>query len=576
MKRNLAIVGAAVVALVVIGGVSAAAQPPRASTPAAVDAAAVSTADSPNAEGSGWTVASSEGTAVPHGGRVIAAAARDVSPIQVSLDVASIEQYWMWAWGVEVTAHAMTPGATATISITFASGLQKHWAPVTADADGSIVTRVRTLDIDPENTQPEPGVARITVETSTGEAGSALLDITVPEGQRLNVWSSPASISQDEFLDKTVVVHASGFAPMTHVFFNLGMPDTTMVAMGENEGLHSDENGDFSYEMQMISVNALVGEWTLSFQSADGTRQGVGTFMVTPGAPRAQNKTLTPAAGEISADAFATAPGMVFDVAGFIPFDTYELTLVTSRGIRLPLGISRTNGEGRHHNSIKAPDGVAEGLYTLEARSTITGDYAIGTFTVTGNPDSPVSSFALSPSTVAATVLSDPAGGVVLTGAGIPSGTSLRVSLRDAQWKRMPLTAGADAYVDAGEDGTIRLPLVTLDPIAAGSYTVWIAAGAAPFGYSVQLPLMVTGDSSVAPPSASSPGSGTSSSAVAPAPTSPLAAITPSTTTPRVNRPAPTAPATVPSPSPSPSPDADPLEGDIAPPVLPVPTSPSR
>ncbi|WP_162722438.1 hypothetical protein [Microbacterium sp. PM5] len=573
MKRNLAIVGAAVVALVVIGGgVSAAAQAPGPS--ARTVTTAVARADTAAAEADGWTVASSEGSAVPQGGRVVAAAPHDVVPIQVSLDQTSIEQYWMWASGVEVTAHGMTPGATATISITFASGLQKHWAPITADADGSIVTRVRTLDVDPENTQPEPGVARITVDTSTGEAGSALLDITVPDGERLKVWSDPASITQDEFLDKTVVVHASGFAPMTHVFFNLGMPDTTMVAIGENEGLHSDENGDFSYEMQMVSVNALVGEWLISLQSADGTQQGSGTFMVTPGAPRTQNKTLTPSAPQISAAAFATAPGMAFDVTGFIPFDTYELTLVTSRGIRIPLGISRTNGEGRHHNSVKAPDGAAEGVYTLEARSTITGDYALGTFTVTGNPDSPASSFALTPSTVAARVLSDPAGGIVVTGAAIPSGTSLRVSLRDAQWKRMPLTVGADAYADAGEDGTIRMPLVTLDPIAAGSYTVWITAGSAPFGYSIQLPLMVTAESSAAPSADIAPSSGASSSAVAPAPSSPLVAITPSTTTPRVDRPAPPAPSA--APSPSPSPDVDPLEGDVAPPALPVPTSPAR
>lgn len=138
----------------------------------------------------------------------------------------------------------------------------------------------------------------------------------------------------------------------------------------------------------------------------------------------------------------------------------------------------------------------------------------------------------------------------------------------------MPLTVGADAYADAGEDGTIRMPLVTLDPIAAGSYTVWITAGSAPFGYSIQLPLMVTAESSAAPSADIAPSSGASSSAVAPAPSSPLVAITPSTTTPRVDRPAPPAPSA--APSPSPSPDVDPLEGDIAPPALPVPTSPAR
>jgi len=580
MKRNLAIVGAAVVALVVIGGGVAVAQSPGASTPSALTPAApaiAAVAGTAPAETIGWTVASTEGSSLPEGARVVAAAAAAdaVTPIEVSLDQSSIEQYWLWASGVEVTAHGMTPGATARISITFASGAQKHWAPVTVDADGSILTRVRTLDVDPENTEPEPGTARITVETSAGEGGAALLDVTVPAAERLKVWSDPASISQDEFLDKTVVVHVSGFAPMTHVFFNLGMPDTTMVAMGENEGLHSDENGDFSYEMQMVSVNAQVGDWILSIQSYDGTQQGSATLTVTAGAPRTQNKTLAPVVGEISAADFATLPGLAFDVAGFLPFDTYEFTLITSRGLTIPLGISRTNGEGRHHNSVTSPAGIPEGVYTLEARSTTTGDYAVGTFTVTGNPTSPASSFTLTPSTVSAVALSDPATGVVLAGTDVEPGTSLRVSLRDAQWKRMPLTVGADAYLTVGDDGTFQLPLVTLDPVPAGTYTVWAMAGGAPFGYSTQLRLTVTADGVVAPPASTSPetrgGTGT-------APSSPLAGVTPSTTTPDVVRPAPPAPTASPSPSPSApaSPDVDPLEGDIAPPVLPVPTTPAR
>jgi len=575
MKRNPAIVvaAAAALALVVIGGGVAAAQSPRTSAPSAADNVAVAPAGDVHAAADAWTVASTERSALPEGASVVAAAPRAVTPIDVSLDETSIQQYWLWASGVEVTAHGMTPGATATISITFASGMRKHWAPVTVDADGSIVTRVRTLDVDPENTEPEPGTARISVETSTGEAGAALLQVTLPPGQRLTVWSDPSSISQDDFLDKTVVVHATGFPPMTHVFFNLGMPDTTMVAMGENEGLHSDENGNFSYEMQMNSVNALVGEWILSFQSFDGSREGGGTLTVTAGAPRINDKTLTPAAAEVSAAAFATAPGMAFDVAGFIPFDTYDLTLVTSRGVTIGLGISRTNGEGRHHNSVTSPGGVAEGVYTLTARSTTTGAYATGTFTVTGNPDSPAPSFTLTPSTVSATALSDPALGVVLTGTGVEPGTSLRVSLRDAQWKRMPLTVGADVYVTAADDGTFRLPLVTLDTIPVGTYTVWAAAGSAPYGYSTQLRLAVTADGAAAPSASASPGANAGTLSL---PTSPLAAVTPSTVTPSVVRPAPAAPSASPSPSPSASPDTDPLEGDIAPPVLPVPTSPAR
>ena len=572
MNRNLAILGATVVAVLIVGGGTAAAQSRTPIDPAATAAAPV-TALPASTEVAGWTVGSSEGTSALADARVVAAAPQGAGPVDVSLDQTSIEQYWLWASGVEVTAHGMTPGATARISITFASGARKQWAPLTVDADGSLVTTVRTLDVDPENTKPEAGIARIAVETSAGEAGGALITVTAAPGDRIVVWSDPASISQDEFLDRTVVVHASGFPPLTRVFFNLGMPDTTMAEMGENEGLHSDENGEFSYEMQMNTANALVGEWILSFQSFDGDLQGVGTLTVTAGAPRVADKTLTPAVAEISAAGFAAAPGITFDVDGFIPFDTYELTLVTSRGISIPLGISRTNGEGRHHNSVTSPTGAPEGVYTLEARSTTTGHYASGTFRVVGNPTSPAASFTLTPTAVSAAALSNPEAGVVLAGSAVAPGIWLRVSLRDAGWKRIPLTAGADAYVTVGDDGAFRLPLVTLDTIPAGTYTVWATAGGAPFGYDVQLTLVVTDSGSTPPADAADPTSGTTRG-TATVPTSPLAAVTPSTTTPSVARP--TTPGAPAVPTPSPSPNDDPLEGAIAPPVLPVPTSPAR
>lgn len=563
MKKPWITAGAALVAVVVAGGVVgtvAVAQSgiPTTSAPSDSSVGAVASAiDLDRSES--FALAESEDTAAIEGSRVIASAPETGTVVPVSLDLTSIEQYWLWAGGVEVTAHGLTPGAEVEIGIVFSSGMTKHWAPVRADDDGTIVTRVRTLDVDPENLRPEVGLAQITVSSSAGEEGSALLDITATTDV-ITVSSDPTTISQDEFLDKPVTIHASGFAPMTKVFFNLGMPDTTMYAVGENEGLHSDENGDFSYQLQMNSVNAQVGTWLMSFVSDD--RSGSATFQVTAGAVRAADKTVTPASREISVADFSAEPGMRFALDGFLPFDTYELLLTTSRGYTASLGISRTDGEGRDDNAITSPQGIPEGEYSVTARSTTTGDYATGTFRVTGNPAAPASEMSLSASSVTAGALADPAGGIVLRGSDITPGTSFRVSLRNGAWERQPLLVGADAYAAVGDDGRLVLTLVTLQPLVPGSYTVWAEGGGGAAAYNVHLPLEVTADATSTTPSV--------------APETRLAPVEEAPALPQPTPEAPKSPAPAPAPSASPTPTPDPIEDDVPSPALPVPTVPTR
>ncbi|WZH36125.1 MAG: hypothetical protein PIR02_15350 [Microbacterium enclense] len=567
MKKPWITAGAALVAVVLAGTVAGtvAVAHNDIPAPAGADSHAAIAASAIDLDRAGsFTLAESEGATAVADSRVIAPAPEARTEVPVTLDVKSIEQYWLWASGVEVTAHGLTPGAEVEIGIVFASGATKHWAPIVADADGTVVTRVRTLDVDPENTRPEAGLAQIRVTSSAGEAGSVLLDITAT-AEALDISADPTSISQDEFLDRPVTIRASGFTPMTKVFFNLGMPDTTMFAVGENEGLHSDENGEFSYELQVNSVNAQVGTWLLSFVSDD--LNGSGTFEVTPGAERRADKTVTPASREITAADFAAEPGMRFTLDGFLPFDTYELLLTTSRGYTASLGISRTNGEGHGTNAITSPAGVPEGEYTVTARSTTTGDYATGSFDVTGNPSVPASDISLSASTVDARSLADPAGGVVVQGRDIPTGTSFRVSLRNAAWERQPLLVGADAYANIGDDGVLALPLVTLDPLAAGTYTVWIEGGGGAAAYDVHLPLEVT---------AALTGLTTPETAPSLAPEQRLAPVEEAPALPQPAPMAPTSPAPAPTtPAPS-TPTPDPFEDAAPTPALPVPTVPTR
>ncbi|WAC70614.1 hypothetical protein [Microbacterium sp. SL75] len=570
MKKTWIAAAAALVAVALVGSVAgtvtAAQNPPSAD--ARPDASAVSASLWDLDRSESFTLAERDGDVAIDGARVIAAAPDGVSDIPVSLDQDETEQYWLWAYGVEVTAHGLTPGSTVRVGITFASGDAKHWAPLTADAEGTIVTRVRTLDVDPENTHPEAGLAQITVASSTGEAGSALLRVTANAHPSLSVSSDPSTISQDAFLDSPVVIHASGFPPMTKVFFNLGMPDTSMIAVGEDEGLHSDENGEFSYELQMASVNAQVGTWLLSFQSFDGALAGGGSFTVTAGAERVRDKTLTPAVGEISVADFSVDPGLRFAVDGFLPFDTYELTLTTSRGYNARMGVSRTNGEGHQDNAITSPKSVPEGEYTLTARSTTTGDYAVGRFRVTGSPTLPGSDIALAPATVAADALA--AEGVVVSGSRIAPGTSFRVSLRDAGWNRQPLTAGADAYATVGDDGRLSLRLVTLEVIAPGGYTVWVEAGGGVIGYNLLLPLQVTASAAASETTTPAP------MATTPPPAASETRLAPVTEAPALPQPRPETPS---APSPTPSPTATPAPGpfddDMLSPALPVPGVPA-
>jgi hypothetical protein len=565
MKKPWITAGAALAAVVLIGSVAGTVAVAQSGVPAPADpdanaAVAASTVDL-NRSGS-FSLAEAEATTAMDDSRVIAAAPETDTRVPVTLDVSSIEQYWLWASGVGVTAHGLTPGAGVEIRIVFASGKTFRWAPVSADADGNIDTRVRTLDVDPENTRPEAGLAQITVTSSTGEGGSALLRVTATS-DALAVSSDPTSISQDAFLDEPLTVHVSGFAPMTKVFFNLGMPDTTMFAVGEKEGLHSDEKGNFSYELQMNSVNTQVGTWMLSFMSATGDRSGSATFEVTAGAPRVADKTVAPATPEISVADFVAKPGMRFSLEGFLPFDTYELLLTTSRGYTVSLGISRTNGEGRHSNAITSPKGIPEGDYTVTARSTTTGDYASGTFRVTGNPEAPASKISLSATTVTADSLADPSTGVVVRGENVTPGTSFRVSLRNAAWERQPLLVGADAYANAGEDGRLALALVTLQPLAAGRYTVWIEGGGGAAAYNVRLPLEVTAAPASVPESSPTPETRLAPIEQAPAIRQPSPDVTET-------------PTPAPAPSTSPAPVPDPFE-DFAPaPALPVPTNPTR
>ena len=577
MKRTSVLVGGTVAAVVLLVGSVAVAQnapsaPSSARAVAAQPAAALDRAD-------GWTLAQSDGpSSVPADARVTAPAPAGTTTVPVSLDQASIEQYWLWASGVEVTAHGLTPGSTARVSITFPSGTRKQWAPVTVDGDGTLVTRVRTLDVDPENTTPEAGVAQIGVETSAGESGAALLTVTTAPGSALVVRTDPASITQDAFLDTPVTVHASGLPPLTRVLFNLGMPDTSMFEVGPNEGLHSDEKGEFSYELIVPSVNAQVGTWLVSIQSGDQDSSGSTTFAVTPGAPRVADKTVTTAVPSIAAAAVAADPGLGYSVAGFLPFDTYEATLTTSRGVIVPLGISRTNGEGVGTNAILAPKGLPEGVYGLEARSTTTGHYATTTFRVTDSPGLPASTFSLSTTTIAAADLGDPAKGVVLVGADAAPGVELRVSLRDAGWNRMPLTVGADAYATVDEDGRVSLPLVTLETIAPGSYTVWAFGGPGDLAYNLRLPLQVTGDAAPTPstttPSAEQSGSTPAAKAVPSTrvtPDAPLAPIAPAAPL-SSPRPAPA----VPAPEPTGTAAPDPMDAGLAPTAQPIPSVPTR
>lgn len=570
MKKPMIVTAAALVAVALTAGSVAVAQ---SGSPSAASSGAASpvTAHAAGLERAGtFSLAESENLTAIDDTRVIADAPDAAIEVPVTLDVTTIEQYWLWASGVEVTAHGLTPNASVEIGIVFASGDTKRWAPVTADADGTVVARVRTLDVDPENTRPDVGLAQITVTSSAGEAGSALLTVTAT-GQQISVSTDPTTITQDAFLDAPITVHANGFPPLTKVFFNLGLPDTTMFAVGEYEGLHSDENGEFTYELQMNSVNSQVGTWLLSFQSENSDRMGSGTFQVTAGAERIADKTVTPATPEITAAAFSTDPGMRFSLEGFLPFDTYEMILTTSRGYASSLGISRTNGEGRHSNAITSPKQIPEGLYTITARSTTTGDYAVGTFTVTGNPALPASEITLSTNAITAGGLSDPAGGVTVQGRDITPGTSFRISLRNAAFERQPLLVGADAYATAGDDGLLAVPLVTLEPLPAGTYTVWVDAGGGVTGYNLLLPLQVTADATAetAPESSTAPSTAPS---VAPR----LAPVLPSPALPNTVAPNPSTFTPEPAPTASSTPAPDPFEDDVPMPAQPVPSVPTH
>lgn len=509
------------------------------SMPFGVSASGTTTSESTSTV-SDWAMSSrvSDGPTVD-GFAPLAAAPAAAESLSVALDVTQMEQYWFWASGVEVTASGMKPGEEVTISAVLTSGEEFTWSSSVADDTGTLVRRVRYLDVDPDNTHPAAGLAQIRVASASGAVGTALLDITRNSNEKLGVTSDPSSISQDAFLDSPVTITVTGFEPWDKVFFNLGLPDTRMGAVGDTEGLHADENGVFTYELQAASVNSQVGEWLLSFQSGDG-RQGLGLLQVTPGTPREVDKTVTPGADTISLVDFQTAPGMELGLGGFLPFDSYELFLTTPRGSEVSLGLARTNGEGSGVNSITGPSGAPVGTYTIRAVSTTTGSYGTATFTVDDGDGAHDPRVALEPATLSAAALHDPAQGTTLVGSDLEPGASLRINVRDSTWRRLALTEGADVYATVDDGGEIRVLLTTLEAPPAGQYTVWITTGFDALAYDFRLPLTVTASTEpdAVAPEADVPGS---------SPSDARPTDSPITTTP-------------PTPTPTPTPTPAPVE----------------
>jgi hypothetical protein len=122
-----------------------------------------------------------------------------------------------------------------------------------------------------------------------------------------------------------------------------------------------------------------------------------------------------------------------------------------------------------------------------------TGDYGIASFTVTidgGSTEAP--KLSLEPTTISASRLQDSTAGAVLSGTAFTPGVSLTISLRNGDWKRSAFVEGAEIRATVSEDGSFTTRLVTLEQIAAGSYTVWVTGGVGTFAYDLKVPLTVT------------------------------------------------------------------------------------
>lgn len=402
-------------------------------------------------------------------------AAAPTGPATAELDLRTQEQYWFWAYGVQITGKGFAAGERVTISDVDPKGRRTAWAPITADGNGTLTTRQRWYDVDPENTRPVIGVHQILLTGSAGANAAATLAITANADEKLPVKVSTKSVSQDAFMTSPVTITARGLRPGQRVLMNIGLPDSSTIGIGDADTLRASSTGSFRYVFRASTANQPTGTWSVYVQGQASDTYGVTNFAVSPGHRRVANKTLS-MAPSIAASRFAdTKGGLPFSAGHFKAFDAFETTLRTPRGAAVPLGILRTNGNGVVADRIRGFDGAPSGRYQVTIRSITSGDYAVRSFEVLGGSPIATPTVTATPARVTSAALAQT--GTTLRGTGYPPQTTVFLAIRDADRQRMPLLTGTDLTVQTDDSGAFSTDVVSLRPVHVGTWNITASVG---------------------------------------------------------------------------------------------------
>ncbi|WP_191089393.1 hypothetical protein [Microbacterium radiodurans] len=475
-------------------------------------------------------------------------AAPVASPARIDLVQASAERYWYWATGVEATLSGFAPGESVTATDTSPSGAVLTFERLVVGADGTL-----THTFNAQVLAPEVGAHQLRVTGSTsGYSAAAVLTVTDNALEKLTVTTTPASISQQQYLRQPVTIRATGLKPREKVLFNLLGPDSSAQAIGVREGLRADANGVFTYQLRSLTAAVPAGVWTVGIQSSTGI-YGNGTFTVTSSPAPTSAGTLAVPSPVISTASFMI-DGAAFAIRNFKKFDSFDLALTTPSGAVRAIGTSRTNGIGAFSDRIVTTTEPAPGTYTLTATSRSTGSILSTTFGVQGAdgkvPLNP--SISVAPSTLSVSALENPNGGTAVTLRNAPPSSNVVVSLVSPELYVVLLRDGSTPagtrYLRGTTDasGTLTLTLTSARVWNPGTYRLEVYVGDGV----LRTPVVLTAATASSPRSA--PAAPSAPATTAPSPTTkPSPTTSPSPTT----KPSPAAsPTTSPSPTTKPSP----------------------
>lgn len=392
--------------------------------------------------------------------------------LRVSLSNTTIQDYWLFASGIDVTIAGMYAYQKGVVQDIAPDGSVKTLGTLQSNQTGEGTLHVR----DDSTTHPPTGVHTIKVISAAGATGRATLTVTPTEGRTVKVFVAPATQTRFAWLDHPVTIKATGFKPFERTFFNLFLPDFSGYAVGETEALRADKNGTFTYVLRANTVNTQVGTWTASFVGFSGST-GAGTFAVTQGKASTPQGEATTSSPKLTADTF-TSKGVPYTVTGFSPFEVIEATLRTPRGLDNKLGSFRSDGEGRFKDVLTASGAVTAGTYQLMFASAATGNTTSVKFVVT-NADGSVPTqprLVYAPKAVTRLTAIDPARGITVTATGFTPGTVVFLDLVNGVQEHVALASDAIAAKPADSHGNATFRVSTAAVPKIGAYSLTLSA----------------------------------------------------------------------------------------------------